>query len=474
MDLFWRGSGFLQGQYSYFSYEPEHETGSTVVNSPWPPVTVIQYIPDQNYPRYTRTQHSRTLSTAAAWQAWLQTIPIARDPDTQLRPSVSIILFPRHNHGITPTLPVRDVSTLKYLPISLTIFQRVVETFNIHQALQILINRGKSTIWRFHPCPSKNQYTYLLRTDNTLENDLALSVYYDANDKALRAVFFGCTEQDVRWIQGRLQVGTGKTALAPLTMISALLELERGHRVSDVDKYDRLMTELVENFPENLNSGARTSQNRYNEDDPEGLFGVSRAVTYMKGRLERWKAEIGRLQNDASEVEFLPFMDDPVDGANPKVPLIHYKGYLAHLMDDYEDRIRKCSSILDTASQAFQMEIAASARKQANKMKTLAIMTMVFLPATFLSTLFALSMFQWRPDPPAKRPDPGSDAGEVPPEEGQDESVVSPWFYRLYIPLSVGITLMILASYWWAPITRWCRGLWRHRKATRSTDIEMR
>jgi hypothetical protein len=41
------------------------------------------------------------------------------------------------------------------------------------------------------------------------------------------------------------------------------------------------------------------------------------------------------------------------------------------------------------------MEIAAAAKRDSSAMKTVAVMTMAFLPATFLAAFFALPMLEW-------------------------------------------------------------------------------
>jgi Mg2+ and Co2+ transporter CorA len=43
-------------------------------------------------------------------------------------------------------------------------------------------------------------------------------------------------------------------------------------------------------------------------------------------------------------------------------------------------------------------EIAEAAKKDSSDMKTIAIMTMAFLPATFLAALFAIPSLDWQSD----------------------------------------------------------------------------
>ncbi|PHH90119.1 hypothetical protein CDD83_4465 [Cordyceps sp. RAO-2017] len=79
-----------------------------------------------------------------------------------------------------------------------------------------------------------------------------------------------------------------------------------------------------------------------------------------------------------------------------------YEGYLLFL----QDRSRNLSSVLfailthKDAVAGMQLaqtshELAETARRDTSSMKTLAVMTMAFLPGTFFATLFALPFFKW-------------------------------------------------------------------------------
>ncbi|KAK2028983.1 hypothetical protein LX32DRAFT_682801 [Colletotrichum zoysiae] len=87
------------------------------------------------------------------------------------------------------------------------------------------------------------------------------------------------------------------------------------------------------------------------------------------------------------------------------------------------------------AGNNLNMKIAANAGLDSTAMKTLAVVTMIFLPPTFIATLFSMSMFDWQGS--------SSTAGDA------DRTVV-PEFW-VYWAVSVPLTLAVVAGWrvWW-------------------------
>ncbi|KAK1981474.1 hypothetical protein LZ30DRAFT_782007 [Colletotrichum cereale] len=87
------------------------------------------------------------------------------------------------------------------------------------------------------------------------------------------------------------------------------------------------------------------------------------------------------------------------------------------------------------AGNNLNMRIAANAGLDSTAMKTLALVTMIFLPPTFIATLFSMSMFDWQ--------GPSSTAGGI-------GRTVVPEFW-IYWAVSVPLTLAIVVGWrvWW-------------------------
>ncbi|OAG08765.1 uncharacterized protein CC84DRAFT_1204042, partial [Paraphaeosphaeria sporulosa] len=88
----------------------------------------------------------------------------------------------------------------------------------------------------------------------------------------------------------------------------------------------------------------------------------------------------------------------------------------------------------------IQLQIGEEAKREASAMKAIAVVTMTFLPATFISTIFGSNFFSFEPDGGA----------------GQPSFTVSHQFW-IYWALSVPLTAVTLALwFWWS---RWVEHL---------------
>ncbi|KAJ9162367.1 hypothetical protein NKR19_g1302 [Coniochaeta hoffmannii] len=88
------------------------------------------------------------------------------------------------------------------------------------------------------------------------------------------------------------------------------------------------------------------------------------------------------------------------------------KKRILEIFNDYDHDIRQCTAVISGLTLATQMswnqitfqdaqtnlKIASDAKYDSSHMKTIATLTMVFLPATFVSSVFSMTFFDW--DPP--------------------------------------------------------------------------
>lgn len=87
-----------------------------------------------------------------------------------------------------------------------------------------------------------------------------------------------------------------------------------------------------------------------------------------------------------------------------------------------------------------QLQIGEEAKREASAMKAIAVVTMTFLPATFISTIFGTNFFSF----------------EVETEAGQSSFAMSRQFW-IYRALSIPLTVTTLALwFWWS---RWAEHL---------------
>ncbi|KAF2177163.1 hypothetical protein K469DRAFT_380510 [Zopfia rhizophila CBS 207.26] len=79
---------------------------------------------------------------------------------------------------------------------------------------------------------------------------------------------------------------------------------------------------------------------------------------------------------------------------------------LMSIMDEYDDRIRDCATRIDGMAMATQwaqgetnVEIALATNRDSRHMRSIALVTMIFLPGTFFASMFSMTFFNWSNDP---------------------------------------------------------------------------
>ncbi|KAI3321994.1 hypothetical protein HD806DRAFT_523418 [Xylariaceae sp. AK1471] len=121
------------------------------------------------------------------------------------------------------------------------------------------------------------------------------------------------------------------------------------------------------------------------------------------------------------------------------------------ILEDYSNKVRECQTRFDgltMTTQLFQGEtsvlLALATSKDSRHMRTIALVTMVFLPGTFFATIFSMTFFNW--------------------QAADGESTVSSFFW-IYIVFSVVSTAVTLLVYYYV-------GTLRPKKALSASVLE--
>lgn len=188
------------------------------------------------------------------------------------------------------------------------------------------------------------------------------------------------------FIHDRLEF-SGAATLHPFTLINIFLEIEKKLRFDTITTYGIKMQQLVENVAV---SG-----------DNLALVRICQRVTHLRDQLDLWRGEVVGLREGVEEGEFAT----KEEGGRR---LLDAGEYLDRLVRGYEAGGRVCGGILQTAGFAFQVvsaplrggeegglvltrrqEATAMAREDTRTMKAIAVLTMLFLPATFVCVSFS-------------------------------------------------------------------------------------
>ncbi|KAH7128293.1 hypothetical protein B0J11DRAFT_578520 [Dendryphion nanum] len=82
---------------------------------------------------------------------------------------------------------------------------------------------------------------------------------------------------------------------------------------------------------------------------------------------------------------------------------IKFQARLDAIRDEYEEKLRDCTMRLDGMAMATQwshsetaVEIALATSQDSKVMRSISLVTMVFLPGTFFATVFSMTFFDWK------------------------------------------------------------------------------
>ncbi|KAH7136283.1 hypothetical protein EDB81DRAFT_902039, partial [Dactylonectria macrodidyma] len=154
-------------------------------------------------------------------------------------------------------------------------------------------------------------------------------------------------------------------------------------------------------------------------------------VSRLRLGLGNWQRQLNKMIDHIEELDTAEFdsdkvprsgvMQDDMKRQQFRESGIRIKERLQELVDEYDEYIRECSHILDGMSLATQLElshigrsdartnlnisevnleVAQMTRRDSSVMKSIAILGMVFLPATFVTAFFSMGFFDWNGDEP--------------------------------------------------------------------------
>ncbi|KAJ9144602.1 hypothetical protein NKR23_g5865 [Pleurostoma richardsiae] len=120
------------------------------------------------------------------------------------------------------------------------------------------------------------------------------------------------------------------------------------------------------------------------------------------------------------------------------------KDRLESLIEELEEKIDECSMRVDGMTIATQwaqgdtnVDIASAAGKDSSQMRSIALVTMVFLPGTFFATLFSMSFFNWFPS-----------------AKDNDTSAIVSGYVWIYFLLTGVFTIVTLFLWWYFLVCR--------------------
>jgi len=339
---------------------------------------------------------------------------------------------------------------------------------------------------------------YNCRTSNAWDMDLALTTTHFPHCGLTFAILFGCPLSIEEEVIRRLSFATDE-ASHPLLLPGIFVELERSRHVHVIEAMiDKLESKIFElDFqPENTERSQASGAERRNQEKRtayldtaylrNSLFGWSTQLLRMLQQIEYLDSEVycsgGITQADHNGLNTnvtygdptfliaqhrygnreIPEEDEVSDSDSELNACLTSQNYkleqskkgmrkagrkikdrLQAIIDEYEEKIRDCTMRLDGMAMATQwaqgetnVEIALAAGRDSRHMRSIALLTMVFLPGTFLASVFSMTFFNWS----------GSDG----------EAEVSGYIW-IYVLVTLCFTLVTVGTWYYFVIWRQSR-----------------
>ncbi|KAI1179870.1 hypothetical protein F4777DRAFT_402603 [Nemania sp. FL0916] len=370
---------------------------------------------------------------------------------------------------------------LRTVPFSRDTFQMIAKAFYIHGSISRAISRADIPVFSHTGTVMTDEhegrheaFVFNCRTSNAWPTDLALATTYFPRCNLKFAVVFGCDLLVEKEILNRLILGWNDVS-HPLILPGIIAEIERKRHIKIVDDIvDEVEAKI---FQLEVKPDADDSLTTF---QVEKLHSEKRSawlnITYIRNCLVSWRKQLEKIALQVSELDrslpagcgwssnstTLISKDVPLFMGTEGIVACHgqsgdpscttgykIKSRIQAIIEEYDDKIRDCSMRIDGMAMATQwtqgetsLEIAKATSRDSKYMRSIALVTMVFLPGTFVAGVFSMTFFDW---------------------SNNGQPAISKYFW-IYVVIAALVTLLTL-------------GLWYHfntirRKGTRTQSAE--
>ncbi|KAK7416637.1 hypothetical protein QQX98_005108 [Neonectria punicea] len=239
------------------------------------------------------------------------------------------------------------------------------------------------------------------------------------------AIVFGCSTMQRTQIEGRLATVTPAALAHPMLLPGILAELER-------KRLGELFEKILDRFTLRAGGTAHLANGRigtlhmseeqmseylelcYESQNLAKEFkGVKRQLTKMIEACEELYVPIcGPEANDSAPVS-AKAVPDGLKAIGLKI-----KTRTLEIIDDYDSKIDECGMVLDNTSITMQTiwnniarkdaavstkisrantSIALDSKQESAQMRSIALLTMIYLPVSAVASIFSMTIFDWSP-----------------------------------------------------------------------------
>ncbi|KAI0376811.1 hypothetical protein F5Y04DRAFT_265548 [Hypomontagnella monticulosa] len=359
---------------------------------------------------------------------------------------------------------VRHGTKASSIPCSKTTLEVVSKKMYQHRSLALALPRTSTTIFNSKrvdwscdnsksPEPS---IVYNCRSDTeTLpkeDDDILLSTTYFTHRPWTFATMYGCPLDFTKEVVTTV-LRFKRSAFHPLMFPIIFVEYERTRFMKALSSNNPKLNQRILDLENRLETDKKHKDRPSDESNREMTKRDCESTKLwvdasdLKNGLESLKKVLHSIDEHSHTFKELTIRPNK-DGTNEKIQDSASSESIAwrlrEMISEAECKIRSCEGLLNGMALAIQMEwnyhtrrdananifIAYASREDSYQMRLISLVGMIFLPGTFLATLFSMSFFRWIPDNSA--------------------DVVSPW-----LAIYFGLTAIITGA------TFWCWKTWK-------------
>ncbi|KAI0551682.1 hypothetical protein F4679DRAFT_572027 [Xylaria curta] len=339
------------------------------------------------------------------------------------------------------------VCGLRTVPFSRNTFEMITKAFYMHSSISRVIRLSDMPVFSHTGALMEDENglkheasIFNCRTSNSWPMDLALTVTYFPRYNLKFAVIFGCDLSVEEEILNRLLLARND-ASHPMLLVGILAEIERKRHVQIVD-------EIIDE----VEAGILHLEIPYAEyGKPKSHTDKSRKkkrlewldISYIRNCLVSWRKQLQNMELQVDKIdrslvavtsishtpEGRPPMNDNRSPAEPDQVMptclntnisasrheqfddkyfttgYKIKSRTRAIIEEYDNMIRECSMRIDgivTTTHWAQgdknLEVAQETSRDSKHMRSIALVTMGFLPGTFFAGVFSMTFFSWPGD----------------------------------------------------------------------------
>ncbi|OTB11878.1 hypothetical protein K445DRAFT_321591 [Daldinia sp. EC12] len=379
------------------------------------------------------------------WEDWfndaLSSAPIPNE--------FHVVLFSRASPIFEEDAPV------SYISVSRGTWERLTRFLHVHRGITRSIARQVACVTSSYE-ESKGASTkicFTARMSKYLPGDLALSVTYIPSTESIFAVMYGCNKDQMQIIESRVRSAGDRTKY-PLLMIGILVELEKERLVSMADH-------LLDGFTlrsEHLENGSWDPSVDMSKEKTQEYLGLCLQSRNLIDHMKAVRRQVVKLLAEIEEFE--DYISSHKQGGRAhdgkrarqfKKTGAQMKKRLHDIINEYDGKMDECNMIVANITLAMQTvwnqiamrdsdlntriahvntEVALDTKREGIQMRSIAILSMIYLPFSSVAALFSMDMFNW--------------------DAQNGDSVVSKYIW-LFATLAVGLTAITV--YAWYHIT---------------------